>query len=147
MRASQKITAVLTGLAVGLAAYTFLYAKGGSYLTNDPAACANCHVMQGHFDAWLKSSHHSVATCNDCHTPPGLAPKYLVKLENGAHHSWAFTTGRFPDNIMITRLDLKVAEKACRKCHSEIAAAIDHARGRGDNFNCIRCHESVGHLK
>jgi cytochrome c nitrite reductase small subunit len=147
MRGSQKITAVLIGLAVGLAAYTFLYAKGGSYLTNDPAACANCHVMQNHYDAWLKSSHHSVATCNDCHTPPGLVPKYLVKLENGAHHSWAFTTGRFPDNIMITNRDMKVAEKACRKCHSEITAAIDHAHGLGANTNCIRCHESVGHLK
>jgi len=31
----------LLGLAAGLGGYTFLYAKGGSYLTNAPAACAN----------------------------------------------------------------------------------------------------------
>jgi cytochrome c nitrite reductase small subunit len=37
----------LAGLFLGLGAYTFLYAKGYSYLTNNPAACANCHVMQG----------------------------------------------------------------------------------------------------
>ena len=56
--------AMLFGVAVGLAAYTFVYAKGYSYLTNDPAACANCHVMQAQYDAWMKSSHHSVAACN-----------------------------------------------------------------------------------
>jgi hypothetical protein len=28
--------------------YTFVYAKGYSYLTNDPGACANCHIMADH---------------------------------------------------------------------------------------------------
>jgi cytochrome c nitrite reductase small subunit len=40
------LTALLIGLAVGLGGCTFIYAKGYSYLTNNPAACANCHVMQ-----------------------------------------------------------------------------------------------------
>ena len=37
---------VVIGIAVGIGAYTFAYAKGWSYLTDNPAACANCHVMQ-----------------------------------------------------------------------------------------------------
>ncbi|MGH7473570.1 MAG: NapC/NirT family cytochrome c, partial [Candidatus Methylomirabilales bacterium] len=49
------------GLAVGIGAYTFVYAKGASYLTNDPAACANCHIMREHYDGWSKSSHRAVA--------------------------------------------------------------------------------------
>jgi cytochrome c nitrite reductase small subunit len=28
------------GVVAGIGGYTFVYAKGGSYLTNDPAACA-----------------------------------------------------------------------------------------------------------
>ena len=64
------------GLAAGIGGYTFIYAKGGSYLVDDPAACANCHVMQEQYDGWLQSSHRAVAGCNDCHTPHGLAPKY-----------------------------------------------------------------------
>jgi cytochrome c nitrite reductase small subunit len=40
------VLAVLGGLIVGLGAYTFLYAKGYSYLTNNPEACTNCHVMR-----------------------------------------------------------------------------------------------------
>jgi cytochrome c nitrite reductase small subunit len=45
------LVGVLGGLFVGLAAYTFLYAKGYSYLTNNPEACANCHVMQAQYEA------------------------------------------------------------------------------------------------
>ena len=33
--------AVLLGSLVGIGGYTFSYAKGYSYLTNDPRACAN----------------------------------------------------------------------------------------------------------
>ena len=57
------VVAVLLGVVIGLGTYTFIYAKGYSYLTNNPAACANCHVMQAQYEAWLKSSHHSAATC------------------------------------------------------------------------------------
>jgi cytochrome c nitrite reductase small subunit len=41
------------GVAIGIGAYTFVYAKGASYLTNDPAACANCHIMEEHYSAWM----------------------------------------------------------------------------------------------
>jgi hypothetical protein len=34
------VAAVLAGLAVGVGSDNFVYAKGHSYLTNDPAACA-----------------------------------------------------------------------------------------------------------
>lgn len=63
---------VAVGLAVGLGGFTFVYAKGASYLQNDPAACVNCHIMSDQYTAWNKSSHRSVAVCNDCHAraPP-----------------------------------------------------------------------------
>jgi cytochrome c nitrite reductase small subunit len=38
------VVGVPLGLAVGLGAYTFVYARGYAYLSNDPAACANCHA-------------------------------------------------------------------------------------------------------
>ncbi len=62
-------TTALVGVALGLGLYTFVYAKGYSYLTNDPEACANCHVMNDQYAGWVKSSHRSVAVCNDCHVP------------------------------------------------------------------------------
>jgi cytochrome c nitrite reductase small subunit len=150
MRSSFGIIAVLAGLAglvIGIGAYTFIYAKGYSYLTNNPEACTNCHVMRAEYDGWVKSSHGNAATCNDCHTPHNLIGKYAVKLNNGFWHSFYFTTGRYPDTIRITKFDKEVTENACRRCHQDITAAIDGnvVHGEAKGMDCTRCHGAVGH--
>jgi cytochrome c nitrite reductase small subunit len=137
--------AVAIGLAAGLGGYTFVYARGASYLTNDSAACANCHVMDEHYSGWLRSSHRSVATCNDCHTPPSLVGKYATKASNGFWHSFAFTTGRFPEPLRIKPHNREIAERSCRKCHEEIVSAMDTANADAAVLSCIRCHGAVGH--
>ena len=136
--------AVPLGVAIGVGAYTFVYAKGASYLQNDPAACVNCHVMREQYDGWLTGSHRSVASCNDCHTPPGHVAKYTTKALNGFWHSFAFTTGRFHEPIGITPRNRAVTESACRHCHGPIVEAIE-AHPRGAALACIGCHASVGH--
>ena len=146
-RAVPLAAAAILGMLVGVGGYTFVYAKAYSYITDDPAACANCHVMEDHYRAWMKSSHRAVATCNDCHTPPGLIPKYTVKGINGFHHSLAFTTGRFPEPIRITPMNAAATEKACRKCHAAVVDAIDTGAPAGREMSCIRCHSTVGHLE
>jgi cytochrome c nitrite reductase small subunit len=137
--------AVAFGLAAGLGGYTFVYARGASYLTNDPAACANCHVMSEHYAGWMRSSHRSVATCNDCHTPPGLVGKYSTKAMNGFWHSFAFTTGRYPDPLLIKGRNRDIAEAACRKCHAALVSAMDTGHDAASTVSCIRCHGAVGH--
>jgi cytochrome c nitrite reductase small subunit len=139
------VIAVAIGAAGGLGVFTFVYAKGGSYLGNDPNACANCHIMKDHLDAWVKSSHHAVATCNDCHTPSGMIPKYLTKAEHGFFHSLAFTTDNFHEPIQIKERSRRVTEGACRKCHRDIVHDIDLSTKSQDAVSCIRCHASVGH--
>jgi cytochrome c nitrite reductase small subunit len=143
---------VVVGIALGLGGYTFVYAKGGSYLSNNPSACANCHVMNDHYAAWMKSSHREVATCNDCHTPPsGVVAKYASKAANGFLHSYAFTTGEYPDPMRIRGVNARVTEAACRKCHvvAETIAQTAHSQvggGKEDGeLSCVKCHTSVGH--
>lgn len=133
------------GLLAGVGAYTFVYARGGSYLTNDPAACANCHVMQEYFDGWVRSSHRSAAVCNDCHTPAGFLGKYSTKASNGFWHSLAFTTERFPDPLQIKRHNREIAEKACQKCHADMVEAMDGGQRESSRSSCISCHGAVGH--
>ncbi len=142
------LVACLIGIPAGIGAFTFVYAKGFSYLSTDPRACANCHIMTEQFDGWLKSSHYAVAVCNDCHTPPGLVGKYTTKARNGFWHSYYFTTGWFEDNIHITPRGREVTEKACRDCHQEIVDAIEGARSGAaeSQTSCLRCHDSVGHM-
>jgi cytochrome c nitrite reductase small subunit len=135
------------GFVIGLGAYTFIYAKGGSYLTDNPAACANCHIMQEQYDGWIKSSHRAVATCNDCHTPHSFFAKYYTKAENGFWHSWAFTTGWHPEPIRARPVSRAITQKNCRHCHADIVHAIDHDPGPDRQLDCIRCHREVGHPK
>jgi cytochrome c nitrite reductase small subunit len=142
------VTAVLIGAATGLGLFTFGYADGAAYMTNDPAACANCHVMRDQYDAWFKSSHSKFATCNDCHAPHNFVGKYYCKSRNGFFHSLAFTTGDFPDNIQMHDYNKGVVEKNCRYCHSEITHGIDPQPDKGgevESLSCIRCHATVGH--
>src|SRR5687767_14529816 len=171
MTARQRATiaaALAFGIAAGVGVFTFGYAKGASYLTNDPAACANCHIMSEHFSAWQKGSHRTV-TCNDCHTPHNMVGKYVTKARNGFWHSFYFTTGRFPDPLRITEGNREVTEETCRYCHGDIVDAIDppnrHTTGAptprmssdsarasaspgtaAEELSCIRCHRYVGHL-
>jgi cytochrome c nitrite reductase small subunit len=136
---------VSCGLLLGLGLFTFGYARGSSYLTNDPAACANCHVMQEQYSGWIKASHRAAAACNDCHTPPGFLPKYYTKVLNGFFHSLAFTTGEFPDHIRVHARNAAVTEQACRKCHAEMVHAIEGVRGSSGSVKCVSCHRDVGH--
>jgi cytochrome c nitrite reductase small subunit len=141
------IAAVLLGVVLGVGGYTFVFARGLSYLINDPTACVNCHVMREQYDGWMASSHRAVAACNDCHTPhSSLAAKYGVKARNGFWHSVAFTTGHFHEPIQITDRNRSVTESACRHCHGDVVRAIDLAPGHSGPLDCIRCHRSVGHL-
>jgi len=128
------------GAAIGVGTFTFVYARGASYLGNDPATCANCHVMREHYGAWRKSSHHAIATCNDCHAPPSGPRKYWVKAVNGFNHSYAFTTGDFVEPIRITASNRAVTEEQCRRCHADVIHTMGTAQ-----VSCIRCHDSVGH--
>ncbi len=144
-------TAILIGMAIGLGGFTFVYAKGYSYLTNDPQACANCHIMDDHYAAWQKSSHSAVAGCNDCHTPhDNVLEKYWVKGTNGFFHSLYFTTGDFPYPIRIRDPNHEVVEHSCRYCHESITETVDHGlprdAGGAEAQDCTHCHQYVGHL-
>ena len=143
--AAGWLFAVTLGCVVGIGVFTFVYARGASYLTDDPQACVNCHVMRPQYGGWVKSSHRMGAVCNDCHTPEGLVPKYASKAYNGFLHAMAFTTGDFQDEIQIKPHMLAIAEQACVKCHAEIVQAINVSDDRAGQLSCVRCHRNVGH--
>lgn len=134
------------GLFLGLGSYTVYYAEGTSYLSNDPTACANCHVMREHYDGWQKASHHTAATCNDCHVPHEFVPKYLAKLENGFRHSRAFTLQDFHEPIQIHEKNRAVLQQNCVDCHAGLVSEIATYPGHEPQMlDCVHCHSSVGH--
>jgi len=149
--------AVLLGALAGLAAFTFIYAEGFSYLSHDPAACRNCHIMNDQYDSWRKGPHHAVATCNDCHVPPHFPAMYLAKARNGYHHSMGFTLQpaapdepgarvAFEEPIRIRDFNSRVLQDNCLRCHGNFVH--DVVRGStwaDDAIRCVKCHPAVGH--
>lgn len=141
------LLAGFTGVMLGLGYFTWNYAEGGSYFSNDPRACANCHIMREYLDSWQKSSHKSRATCNDCHTPADVVPKYIAKAENGLRHSWKFTFQTFEERLRITQINRDNLQENCVSCHAglvrEIAGLTQH--GLSPEQTCVHCHADVGH--
>ncbi len=140
------ILTVMLGVLIGLGAFTFHYGRGLAYFSKDPAACANCHIMQPQFDSWQKASHHTVATCVDCHLPHSFVAKWLAKGENGFLHSKAFTLQDFHEPIFIRARNQRILHENCMHCHE--AAVHDlllTAPAEEPGANCLHCHRSVGH--
>lgn len=147
LRLLSVAVAVVLGILGGLGTFTFAYGDGAAYLTNDPATCANCHVMQAQYDSWSHSSHRRVAACNDCHLPHHVAGKWITKADNGFFHSLAFTTDDFHEPIRIKPRNRRVTQGACLHCHSDHVNNMLPVEPGGDMLLCVHCHGDVGHSR
>jgi cytochrome c nitrite reductase small subunit len=148
--------ATTVGIAAGMALHTFDYAEGTSYLSNDPEACVNCHIMRDEYDGWRHGSHHAAAVCNDCHVPHDVLGKYATKVEHGYRHSKGFTFQDFHEPIQIKPSSMRVVENNCIRCHGELVSMIRQSgfgghgsgineAGAGEYTRCVHCHSHVGH--
>lgn len=142
------VIAVLVGLLAGVGGATVHKAKALSYLSSDPAVCANCHIMQSQYASWQKSSHHAVAKCVDCHLPHDFVGKYVAKAENGYHHGKGFTFQDFHEPIVIKAKNARTLQDNCVRCHADLVhdlLATREATKPGDELRCTKCHAGVGH--
>lgn len=139
--------AILTGGAAGLGFFAFDYGEGLSYFSTNPAACANCHVMDDQYDSWQKAGHHQAAGCIDCHLPHDFVPKYLAKADNGFWHSKGFTFMDFHEPIQIKPRNAGILQDSCLRCHESFVHELVHgSRTVGeDKVQCVHCHRNAGH--
>ncbi|HEX2908504.1 MAG TPA: cytochrome c nitrite reductase small subunit, partial [Phototrophicaceae bacterium] len=138
------VLALIAGVLFGLGVFTFTYAKGFSYLSDDPAACTNCHVMREQFNAWGHSSHKAVAVCNDCHMPHNFVGKWMTKAINGWNHGLAFTTQNFPATIHIRDYNAQIVQGNCIGCHQTLIGEV-YGYHADQSRLCVECHGNVGH--
>ena len=134
------------GVLAGVGVFTFGYAKGLSYLSPDPRACVNCHIMNEQYSAWLKSGHRHAATCVECHLPASGLAKWVAKADHGFRHSVAFTLQNFKEPIEITPHDRVLAQENCLRCHGDFVQAVHTSPGpTGRELDCMHCHAGAGH--
>jgi cytochrome c nitrite reductase small subunit len=139
------VAAGLLGILGGLGIFTFTYGEGASYLSSNPDACVNCHVMRDQYASWSASSHSAQAACVDCHLPHGPVSKWLAKAENGWFHSVAFTLQNFPEPIRIKPRNRAIVQRNCVSCHTAMVHEMLPTTSTGESVQCMHCHQDVGH--
>lgn len=134
---------VLAGIAVGMALYLARISNITSYLSDDPRACINCHIMNPEYATWERSSHGRVTNCNDCHVPhDNVFNKYRFKMEDGLRHSAMFTLRMEPQVIKARPEALHVIQQNCIRCHQ---GQLAHTKLGGSERSCTECHREVPH--
>ena len=145
-QAISILATVAVGMAIGVGVFGIGYSELPSYFSTDPQNCANCHVMQSHYDAWSYGSHRAVATCDDCHLPHNNpVNRLLVQAEDGMLHGYKFTTGDYPKNIVIRESSLAVANEACLHCHGVMTSSMRASMPADETITCTHCHQNIGH--
>lgn len=137
---------------LGLGFYVLKLSNAASYLSDDPKACINCHLMTPQYITWNHSSHREVAHCNDCHVPQdNMFSKYFFKAKDGLYHSTIFTIRAEPQVIQALEPSAEVIQNNCIRCHEDrvvdsklMASVADHDVHRTDR-TCWECHREVPH--
>ncbi|MDO5615459.1 MAG: cytochrome c nitrite reductase small subunit [Cruoricaptor ignavus] len=151
-RKFKLLIPILLGCSIGLFAYIIYVSKAYSYLSDDPKACVNCHIMAPEYSTWFHSSHGRVTNCNDCHVPhDNIARKYYFKAMDGMRHATMFSFRMEPQVIRIRKPGEMVVQENCIRCHNNLNSVVgtnnvtaDMAH-KGEGKFCWECHREVPH--
>jgi cytochrome c nitrite reductase small subunit len=137
---------LLFGMCWGLGLASVYLGRAGSYMSDSPETCVNCHVMNPQWSSWQHSAHANVATCNDCHVPHDNAfNKYFAKARAGTWHATVMTMRWEPQVIRMGERSIPIVEANCRRCHDQQVGEVSLAvHGQGDQ-RCWDCHRETPH--
>ncbi len=145
---------ILLGVFAGLLVYATYISKAGSYLSDKPEVCTNCHIMAPQFTTWSHSSHKNVTNCNDCHVPHNnVVNKYFFKAKDGLRHATIFTLRNEPQVIFIKDAGKNVVQQNCLRCHEHTMDKVITKNNNNTGINklyteerlCWDCHRDVPH--
>lgn len=144
-------------IAIGMFVYMINASKALSYLSSDPKACINCHVMNTQYATWQHSSHGQRATCIECHLPTdSTLKKYIAKARDGWNHSVAFTLNTYDNTMVISEDGAKRVQSNCISCHKSVTSTLTTNSDKYHQFadpsvetgrKCWSCHKGVPHGK
>lgn len=144
--------AAVFGVFIGISLFAAYRSNALSYMSDDPRACVNCHIMGSYYASHAHSSHASVATCNDCHVPhTSLAAKYAFKARDGLYHASVFTLRAEPQAMRIKEAGANVVQANCVRCHNQLNEIVQPqtitlaAKEHGAGHLCWDCHRDVPH--
>lgn len=143
---------ILMGIFTGIFFLLLHISRATSYLSDDPKACINCHVMYPQYASWTKGSHGNVATCADCHVPhENFIRQYYFKASDGLRHATFFTMRWEPQTIQIQQAGINVVQDNCIRCHldlvnmSSLVEVSGKMASRDEGKLCWDCHRETPH--
>lgn len=148
----RTVAVMSLAVVIGLGAFMAKEAELVSYMSDDPKACVNCHVMTPVYNSWMHSSHREWASCNDCHVPHNnVVNKYFFKAKDGLFHASVFTARAEPEVMFMREESQEVVQSNCLRCHVQQVTQTkyqhylaDHNANRTDR-KCWSCHQEVPH--
>ncbi|WP_435139579.1 cytochrome c nitrite reductase small subunit [Formosa sp. A9] len=146
------VAIVILGSIVGLGLFLAKESEVVSYMTDDPKACVNCHVMTSEYNSWMHSSHREVASCNGCHVPhDNIANTYFFKAKDGLYHASVFTMRNEPQVIFMKEASQEVVQQNCIRCHQQqitdtkLTSWVEAHQSNRTDRQCWDCHREVPH--
>lgn len=144
--------AIASAIFIGLSLFVIYISNATSYLSDEPEACINCHVMTSEYVSWQNGSHGKVTICNDCHVPhDNFIRKYYFKANDGLRHSFMFTFRLEPQVIQMKEAGKNVVQENCKRCHSHLLTMVTSDNIYGGNYKhgegklCWECHRETPH--
>jgi len=133
--------------------YVIYISNAHSYVSDDPRACVNCHIMGPQYATWSHSAHRETAHCNDCHVPHNnVFNHYLFKAKDGLRHATIFTLRDEPQVIEIKDAGKEAVMSNCIRCHNHLITGVAKYGNLPDSVyhhrterHCWDCHRTVPH--
>lgn len=148
----RTVAVFFIAVVMGLGLFMAKEASIVSYMSDDPLACVNCHVMTPVYNSWMHSSHREYASCNDCHVPHNnIFNQYYFKAKDGLYHASIFTLRAEPEVMFMREASEEVVQNNCIRCHVQQVTQVkfdgwieNHAQNRTER-QCWSCHKEVPH--
>lgn len=116
-------------------------------IVDQPRFCVSCHIEQGPYDTWEKSTHSRVV-CTKCHVEPGFANS--IKFRTTLIRLIYITFSKDPSKPTQVTLPGNDNCNECHKAKRRISASGDlliphdsHIKLRG--LRCVDCHRNLVH--
>ena len=139
---------VVTLATLSIAFLVLVIAGAGFQWVNEqPWFCNTCHEMNFHYHSWQVSTHHTRATCLECHAEPGLRGLIEEKVR-GLEQLVAHVTGHY---TMPLKILVRVRNDQCLACHPKARTLPDskivanHALHLRKQVLCADCHNRIVH--
>ena len=142
LKSKKRCITILSMAFAGSALLAFLLVGPPQLLalSESPAFCASCHVMEEQHAAWSHAGAHRRIRCVDCHLPNGNPlVHYVWKSIDGMKDVVVFHSGMVPDRITLSEHGAKVVQGNCIRCHAEAVSQMDTTR------QCWGCHRQLRH--